>query len=87
MTERFQTVGSGVVIDAEHGYLVTNHHVVRKAQQIQITLLDRRQFDAQLVGVDTPIPSSPEASTPRRPRTPNTPIGTTWAASPTNISQ
>ena len=54
VTERFQTVGSGVIINAEHGYVVTNNHVVKKAQQIQVTLLDRRQFDAQLVGVDEP---------------------------------
>ena len=54
VTERFQTVGSGVIIDAEHGYVVTNNHVVKRAQQIQVTLLDRRQFDAQLVGVDAP---------------------------------
>jgi len=54
ITERFQAVGSGVIIDAEHGYVVTNNHVVKRAQQIQVTLQDRRQFDAQLVGADAP---------------------------------
>ncbi|MEK4031854.1 DegQ family serine endoprotease [Methylocystis sp. IM3] len=52
LTERFQAVGSGVVIDAARGYVVTNNHVVKNAQQIQITLLDRRQFDAKVVGTD-----------------------------------
>lgn len=52
LTERFQAVGSGVLIDAEHGYVVTNNHVVKHAQEIQITLNDRRQFSAKLVSTD-----------------------------------
>jgi serine protease DegQ len=53
-TEHFQAVGSGVIVDAQRGYVITNHHVVKKAQRIQVTLLDRRQFDATLVGADSP---------------------------------
>lgn len=52
ITEEFQAVGSGVIIDATHGYVVTNNHVVKNAQQIQVTLLDRRQFEAKVVGTD-----------------------------------
>ena len=51
-TERFQAVGSGVIIDAEHGYVITNNHVVKNAQEIQVTLEDRRQFNAKLAGTD-----------------------------------
>jgi serine protease DegQ len=54
LTEHFQAVGSGVIVDAQRGYVITNHHVVKKAQRIQVTLLDRRQFDATLVGADSP---------------------------------
>ena len=46
-----QSVGSGVII-SEQGYLVTNHHVVDGARRIQVTLSDKRQFRARLVGVD-----------------------------------
>ncbi|HEX4078497.1 MAG TPA: DegQ family serine endoprotease [Rhizomicrobium sp.] len=51
-TEHFQAVGSGVVIDAARGLIVTNNHVVRNAQQIQVTLKDRRQRSAKLIGAD-----------------------------------
>lgn len=54
LTEHFQAVGSGVIIDAGRGYVATNNHLVKKAQQIQVTLQDRRQFDARLVGADAP---------------------------------
>ncbi len=48
----FQSVGSGVVVDAAKGYILTNHHVVAKAKQIKIRLNDDREFDATLVGGD-----------------------------------
>jgi serine protease Do/serine protease DegQ len=48
----FQSAGSGVIVDAELGYIVTNHHVVENAQDITITLLDNRSFHAQVVGSD-----------------------------------
>jgi serine protease DegQ len=47
-----QSVGSGVIIDAEKGYVLTNHHVVENAEQIVVTLADRRHFDAKLIGSD-----------------------------------
>ena len=46
------SAGSGVIIDAQKGYVITNHHVVRNAREILVTLKDRRQFPAKLVGSD-----------------------------------
>ena len=47
-----QSVGSGVIVDVQRGYVVTNHHVIRNAEQVLVTLKDRRQFPAKLVGTD-----------------------------------
>lgn len=43
--------GSGFVIDAE-GYVLTNHHVIEDAETIVVRLKDRRELDAEIVGVD-----------------------------------
>ncbi len=43
--------GSGVIID-EDGYIVTNNHVIEGSDEIQVTLNDRREFKATLIGVD-----------------------------------
>lgn len=48
---RRQSVGSGVVISAE-GHIITNQHVVGRAQAIRVTLADKRQYTAELVGTD-----------------------------------
>ncbi|NTS75905.1 DegQ family serine endoprotease [Catenovulum sp. SM1970] len=48
----FKSVGSGVIINADKGYVVTNHHVIDDADKIAITLKDGRQFDAKLLGSD-----------------------------------
>lgn len=45
-------IGSGVVIDAGKGYIVTNYHVVHDAQKIEVRLKDNRQFQAKVVGTD-----------------------------------
>ncbi len=53
--ERRQVVpvlGSGFIIDAKQGYVVTNEHVVDQADKISVTLTDGRTFDAKLVGGD-----------------------------------
>lgn len=50
--EHFQAVGSGVIFDANHGYVVTNNHVVQHASRILVTLLDHRQLQARLVAAD-----------------------------------
>ena len=49
---RTRAVGSGVIVDAENGYLLTNQHVIDKATKIVVTLTDRRQLTAELVGAD-----------------------------------
>ena len=49
---REQAAGSGVIVDAARGYVLTNHHVVKDAEQVLVTLKDRRQFQAKMVGID-----------------------------------
>jgi serine protease DegQ len=44
--------GSGVIVDAENGYVLTNNHLVENADEIAVTLADRRRVNAQLVGSD-----------------------------------
>jgi serine protease Do/serine protease DegQ len=46
------SAGSGVIVDAENGYILTNHHVVDQADQIQISTIDGEVFDAEIVGSD-----------------------------------
>lgn len=43
--------GSGVIIN-EQGYIVTNHHVIDKAEEIEVTLSDNRKYKARLIGSD-----------------------------------
>jgi len=47
-----QSLGSGVIIDDEEGYVVTNAHVIENADEIKVTLQDGRTLDARLVGKD-----------------------------------
>jgi serine protease Do/serine protease DegQ len=47
-----QSAGSGVIVDAERGYILTNHHVVAGADEIQISLIDGAVLDAEIVGSD-----------------------------------
>ena len=44
--------GSGVIVDARQGLVITNHHVIKNAAQVIVTLKDRRQFPATLIGAD-----------------------------------
>ncbi|MGI9289756.1 MAG: DegQ family serine endoprotease [Gammaproteobacteria bacterium] len=46
------SAGSGVIVDAGNGYILTNHHVVDGADEIRIYLNDDREFDAEIVGSD-----------------------------------
>ncbi|MBE8168816.1 MAG: outer membrane-stress sensor serine endopeptidase DegS, partial [Shewanella sp.] len=46
-----QGLGSGVIMNAD-GYILTNYHVVRKADEIVIVLQDGRRFDAEVIGMD-----------------------------------
>ena len=45
-------LGSGVIVDADKGYILTNHHVIDKAEIIHVTLHDGRKLQAKLVGTD-----------------------------------
>lgn len=47
-------IGSGAVIDAEKGYVITNAHVLAGAEGALINLPDGRTVEAHLVGIDTP---------------------------------
>ncbi len=47
-----QSLGSGVVIDADKGFVLTNNHVVEGADDISVTLHDGRTLKAQLIGTD-----------------------------------
>ena len=49
---RTQSLGSGVIVDAAQGYVLTNNHVIAKADRIHVRLHDGRQFDAEVVGTD-----------------------------------
>ncbi|TFG41721.1 MAG: Do family serine endopeptidase [Chromatiales bacterium] len=46
------SAGSGVIVDAKRGYILTNHHVVADADKIQISLIDGSIHDAEIVGSD-----------------------------------
>ena len=47
-----QSLGSGVIVDAERGLVLTNNHVIANADEITINLRDGRDFKAELVGTD-----------------------------------
>ena len=50
--QKMQSLGSGVVID-ESGYILTNDHVVDETDSIQVTTLDGKTYDAEVIGVDS----------------------------------
>ncbi len=47
-----QPTGSGVIVDAERGLVITNHHVIQNATEIEVTLSDGRTIAAAVVGSD-----------------------------------
>ena len=47
-----QALGSGVIVDASKGYILTNNHVIENADEITVTLKDKRQFEAKVIGAD-----------------------------------
>jgi len=47
-----QSLGSGVIVDAERGYVLTNNHVIENADDIAVRLADGREHAAELVGAD-----------------------------------
>ncbi len=46
------SAGSGVIVDAKNGYILTNHHVVEGADKIQVSLLNAMTLDAEVIGSD-----------------------------------
>jgi serine protease DegQ len=51
-TRAVQSAGSGVIVNASEGYILTNHHVVKNADEILITLLDGELLEAEVIGTD-----------------------------------
>ena len=49
---RSSSLGSGVIVDARQGHILTNHHVIDRADEILITTEDGREFTAEVVGSD-----------------------------------
>jgi len=47
-----QAAGSGVIVDAKNGYIVTNAHVIENAKEITVQLLDNRSLTAKVIGAD-----------------------------------
>jgi serine protease DegQ len=52
VTEEFGAGGSGVIVDGQQGYIVTNNHVIENATRIEVELSNGRQTIARLVGTD-----------------------------------
>lgn len=50
----FVSAGSGIIINAEKGYVVTNAHVIKDADKIVVTLKDGQQYAAEIIGSDEP---------------------------------
>lgn len=53
--QRQRSAGSGVIVDAANGTVITNHHVVSGADDIQIVLNDGRSYPAELIGSDPEV--------------------------------
>ncbi len=51
-SQQGQSLGSGVIVEAKKGYVLTNYHVISKADEINVTLQDGRKFNAEIIGSD-----------------------------------
>ena len=69
MEEKVSSLGSGFVIDAANGYIVTNNHVIKDADDIKVTLSDNTTLDAKLVGADDKVDVAVLKVTPPAPLT------------------
>ncbi|MFO7890349.1 MAG: Do family serine endopeptidase [bacterium] len=50
-TQRLQGLGSGIIV-SDQGHILTNHHVIQNADDIKVTLYNKKEFEAELVGTD-----------------------------------
>jgi Do/DeqQ family serine protease len=50
--KRQQSAGSGVIVDADDGIVMTNYHVIRNADEVFVSLIDGRNLEAEVVGTD-----------------------------------
>ena len=50
--QKGQSLGSGVIINADEGYILTNNHVIEDADEIKVKLLDKREIKAKVIGTD-----------------------------------
>ncbi len=55
MKKESKSLGSGVIVDAKKGWVITNHHVIDGADEITVTLRDQRSFTAKLLGEDPAV--------------------------------
>lgn len=53
-SDKVVSIGSGVIVDANKGYILTNAHVVDDAATVSVTLGDGRRFNAKIIGLDKP---------------------------------
>ncbi len=53
--QRSRSLGSGVIVDARRGWVVTNNHVIEGADEITVTLRDQRSFPAKVLGADPEV--------------------------------
>jgi Do/DeqQ family serine protease len=51
-TQEVASAGSGVIVDAENGYILTNNHVVENADKIEVSLYNKDSLEAEVVGTD-----------------------------------
>ena len=54
-SRKVQSAGSGVIVDAKNGYVLTNHHVIAGSDDIEVKLQDGRHFTAKLIGSDEKV--------------------------------
>lgn len=52
LEREMRSTGSGVIVDAQRGYVLTNHHVIENATVVEITTKDNRRLRARLIGSD-----------------------------------
>jgi len=49
-----KSLGSGVIVDRDNGYILTNNHVIDGAEEIKVILYDKREFEGKVIGTDSP---------------------------------